>query len=125
VLRIFLASQSSHVSKTRRCLSSGWPYEVHGGHFTSRSQVWNASIRVGHLGYDFSAIFHSHKECFVEHAVGVLLNRNAFGGADRLCRDTCEPVQVESDLSRSKILRLIYNKAAPREFEEFIVGIPV
>lgn len=102
-------------------MGSGWTYEVHRGDFTCRSKVWNASIRVRHLGYNFSAIFHSKEKCFVEHAVGVLLDRNALSGADRACRDFRKLIQVESDLSPSQILRLIHNKAAPREFEEFIV----
>ena len=125
VSRIFLASQISRVSKTRSWWNLGWTYKVHRGDLTCRSKVWNASIRVRHLSYNFSAIVHRQEECFVEHAVGVLLDRNALSGADRVCRDFCKLIQVESDLSPSKILRLIYNKAATREFEEFIVGIPV
>lgn len=81
--------------------------------------MWDASIRVRHLGYDFLAIIHRHKKCFVKYAVGVLLDRNASRGADRVCYDSCEPIYVESNLSLAKILYLIYNKATTREFEEF------
>jgi hypothetical protein len=84
-----------------------------------------ASIRVRHISYNFSAIIHRHKEGFVEHAVRVLLDGCASSGADGVCRDTSEPVQVEPGLSLSKILRFIYNKAATRKVEEFIVRIPV
>lgn len=73
-------------------LALGETYEVHRGDFTGRSKVWNASIRVRYLGYDFLAIVHRHEECFVEHAAGVLLDRNALSGADRVCRYTCELV---------------------------------
>jgi hypothetical protein len=87
--------------------------------------VRNAGVRIRHLGYNFSAIIHRHEVCLVEHAVWVLLDRNALSGADRVCRDTRKPIQIESDLSLSNMFGLIYNEAATCEFEEFIVGIPV
>jgi hypothetical protein len=87
--------------------------------------VRNTSIRIGYLGYDFPAIIHGHEVCFVEHAVGVLLDRNALSGTDQVCRDTRKLVQVESDLSLLNILCLIHNKLATREIEEFVVRIPI
>jgi hypothetical protein len=87
--------------------------------------VRKTSIRIRYLGYDFSAIIHRHEVCFVEHAVWVLLDRNALSGADRVCGDTRKLIQIESDLSLSNILRLIYNKTATRELKELIVRIPV
>jgi hypothetical protein len=77
------------------------------------------------LGYNLLAIIHSHEECFVEHAVGVLPDRNTSFVSDRVCCNTCESIHVESDLSLSKILCLVDNKASTREFEEFIIRIPV
>jgi hypothetical protein len=47
--------------------------------------------------------------------------------ADRVCCHTCEPIHVESDLSLSKILYLIYNKAAIMSMDdgrEVIAKVP-
>jgi hypothetical protein len=123
--RTFLASQINRVGKARNGWSSAWTYEIYRGNFTRRRKVWNTSVRVRHLSYDFSTIFHGQDECFVEHAVGVLLDKNAPSGADRVCRDSCKLIQVESDFSPSKINRLIHNKAATGEFEVLVVRIPV
>lgn len=100
-------------------------YEIHRGNFTGSSKVWNASIRVGNLGYNFSAIVHRHEERFVEHAVRVLLDRDASSSSHRFCCDSCEAIHVKSNLSLPKVLCLINNKAATREFKKLIVRVPI
>jgi hypothetical protein len=39
--------------------------------------------------------------------------------------NSCKLIQVESDFSPSKIIRLIHNKAATGEFEVLVIRIPV
>lgn len=80
------------------------------------------------LGYDLSKQDSAglvregfHEECFVEHAVGVLFDRNASRGSDRVCCNSYESIEVEFDLSLSKNFCLIYNEASTREFEELVV----
>lgn len=87
--------------------------------------MWSARIRVRHLCNDFSAILHGHEECFVEHAIGVLLDGDAPSGANGVRRDTCELVQVESSLSLLEVLCFVDNEATTGKLEEFIIGIPV
>ena len=87
--------------------------------------MWNASVRIRHLGNNLLTIIHSHEECFVEHAVGVLLDRKTMRGADCIRRSICESIHVEFDLSLSKILRFINDKAATCELKEFMIQIPI
>lgn len=100
-------------------------YEIHRCNFTGSGKVRNPGILVWHFGYDFLAVVYGHMECFVEHAIRALLDIDALSSSDGICCDLREPIQVESDFSLSKILRLIHNKTATCKIEEVFIGIPI